>query len=100
MFRSTPYKILARVPPRVWRRVFAGSPTDFLFQPLDPNYGPEVLTDQDAAASIDPAEAILFFLSRGYRCLSHPTLWSQLTTGHRAVVVRKRAGRPGEREPA
>lgn len=89
VLKSTPYKIVARIPPRVWRRVFARRPTAFRFRPLDPNYGPEVLTDQDAAACIDPAETVLFFLSRGYRCMSHPTLLSQLTTGHRAVVVQK-----------
>jgi SAM-dependent methyltransferase len=89
LLRSKIYKAATRIPRRIWRACFASHPTTLRFRRLNPCYGVEQLTDQDAAASIDPAEAILFFTSRGYECLSHPSFFGVVTTGHRPVIVKK-----------
>jgi SAM-dependent methyltransferase len=48
---------------------------------LTPNYEKFWVSDADAVHSIDPHDAILWFESRGLRCLSHPL-------NHRALLVR------------
>lgn len=47
------------------------------YRRLRPNYEYYWMSDSDAVNSIDPYSAILWFLSRGDECLSHPTWFRQ-----------------------
>lgn len=42
------------------------------YKKLTPNYDMYWTSDSDACNSIDPHDAILWFLSRGFECISHP----------------------------
>lgn len=89
VLQSKLFRALVRVPHRAYRRMMCPMGERLHFKRLTPNYGPEQVSDQDACCSIDPHEVIRFFLSRGYRCLSHPTILSQLVAGGHAVVLQK-----------
>jgi SAM-dependent methyltransferase len=53
--------------------IIFGRAFELHFQRLKPNYEKFWMSDSDAAASIDPFEAILWFESQGDKCLSHST---------------------------
>ncbi len=44
--------------------------------------------DADAVNSMDPYEAILWFVTRGDACLSHPTPWSQFLVRTGGLIFR------------
>jgi SAM-dependent methyltransferase len=44
-----------------------------MYRTLKPNYDVYWVSDADACNSIDPHDAILWFLSNGFKCISHPT---------------------------
>jgi SAM-dependent methyltransferase len=89
ILRSRPYKLLTRLPPRIWRRWRAKPQNPLRWRSLDPYQGPLWTADADATTDIDCHEGILFFESRGYSCLSHPTLRQKLLAGHDIVILRK-----------
>ncbi len=60
---------------------------------LKPNYERFWMTDSDAVNSIDPFQAILWFVSRGDECLSYPSRWSQFLVRTGAIVFRIRKSR-------
>jgi len=91
VLRSGPYKAATRIPARAIRRYTRNWHTEFRWRPLQPNYESEQLTDQDACASIDPHETICHFVARGYRCLSHPAAYQQISTRSSPVILRKHA---------
>ena len=74
VLRSRPYKLLTRLPPRVWRRIRARPRNPLRWRRLIPYHGPLWTADADATTDIDCHEGILFFETRGYACLSHRTL--------------------------
>ncbi len=89
LLHTRAWKFAAHVPARLLRRLTAGRrPTRLRFRPLVPNFN-QYIPDSDAAASIDCHEGILFFVSRGYAPLSHPTLVRQILAGHDWVLMRK-----------
>lgn len=66
---------------RLWRFVqflHRGQPTSFYYRKLNPDYEHNWTSDSDAVNSMDPFECILWFVSRGDRCLSHPTWLTRL----------------------
>ncbi len=73
-------------------------PARLRYKQLNPNYDTFWTSDSDAAASIDPYQAILWFVSRGDQCLNYPTTLSQVfvRTGALVIKVRKR----GSEEPS
>jgi SAM-dependent methyltransferase len=85
----------------VWRTLFevprrvVGELTALIHKPaftyhrLEPNLHEYVGTDCDAFTSMDPHTAILYFRTRGWHVLSHPTLTSRMLVRHGAVVVKK-----------
>jgi SAM-dependent methyltransferase len=66
----------------------ARRPTRLRYRPLNPNYETFWTSDSDAAASIDPYQAILWFVSRGDQCLNYPTTVSQFLVRTGALVIR------------
>lgn len=62
-------------------------PTVFRYKQLEPNYTHFWVPDSDAANSLDPFEAILWFISRGDRCISHPTAARQFFARVGPVVI-------------
>ena len=47
------------------------------------------VSDDDAVTNIDPHAGILFFKSRGYKIISHPTFKSRTLTRHEPLIVCK-----------
>ena len=94
LIKSRPFKLLRRLPSRLWRSLTSGRPSQLRWTMLNPN--PNELWrggDVDAVTSLDSHEAILYYRSRGYRCLSHPTMLRRLLAGHDMVILRKTATR-------
>jgi SAM-dependent methyltransferase len=89
LLRSRPYKLVTRVPWRAMRRMTASKANPLRWGQLTPYHGDAWIADADAVASIDCHEAILFYLSRDYHCLSHLRPVDQLLAGHDVVVLRK-----------
>lgn len=90
LVKSKPFKLLRRFPWRLWRSITSGKPSQLHWTTLNPN--PNELWrggDVDAVTSLDSHEAILYYQSRGYRCLSHPTVFRRLFAGHDLVILRK-----------
>jgi SAM-dependent methyltransferase len=64
---------------------------DLEYDRLKPNLDEFLGTDSDAFTSLDPQAAILYFATRGWEVLSHPTTRARLLARHEPVVVRKPA---------
>jgi SAM-dependent methyltransferase len=72
---------MATIPNRVVRRAVAEfGPTRLRYRRLTPNYEEYWVPDSDAVNSIDPHEAMLWFLSRGDECLNCGSLRRQLSS--------------------
>jgi len=70
------FRSLFVFPKRVYHQIrylFGKSFKTIHYKRLKPNYERLWTSDSDACNSIDPHDAILFFLSHGFKCLSHPT---------------------------
>jgi len=89
LIRSKLYKLISRVPIRLWRTMTATSNNRLRWRKLEPYHGDLWISDADATASLDPDECILFFETRGYKCLSHRNAISKLLSGHDIVVLQK-----------
>lgn len=74
------------------RYACAAAPTEFKYKELRPNYDHFWEPDSDAVNSMDPYEAILWFLSRGDECLSHRSWLARFLVRTGAIVfqIRKR----------
>lgn len=59
------------------------------YRKLKANYDIYWTSDSDACNSIDPHDAILWFLSHGFECLSHPTHLSAFFVRTGALIFRK-----------
>ncbi|MFK7804137.1 MAG: class I SAM-dependent methyltransferase [Anaerolineae bacterium] len=82
---------LTLLPKRVARQFFyqaSNRPTVLKVQSLDPNYETYWMPDSDALNGIDPHEFVLWFVSRGDDCLSHPSVKEQLFGKKEGVVLR------------
>jgi SAM-dependent methyltransferase len=90
LLTSKLYKFFTKIPWRLWRRVNCSRNNPLSWKKLTPYHG-DLWSggDSDAVASIDSHEAILFYQSRGYECISHSTVWKQITAGHDIVILRK-----------
>jgi SAM-dependent methyltransferase len=91
VFRSKAYKVATRVPHRVVRRLTSRRQNPLRWGRLTPYHGVDWVADADAVASIDCHEGILYYVSRGYRCLSHARAVDQILAGHDLVVLYKPA---------
>lgn len=79
-------------PKRLWRHLlFAlGHRSESLrYSKLNANYEHFWVSDSDACNSIDPHDAILWFESNGFKCLSHPPHLAAFLVRTGALVIRK-----------
>lgn len=83
------WKFTTRVPSRLRRRMTAGATPRLSFKKLTPYHGPKWISDADAEVSLDSHEGILYFVRRGYRCLSHRSVSAQVLAGHDTIVLQK-----------
>jgi SAM-dependent methyltransferase len=60
------------------------------YKKLTPDYEHYWTSDSDAAVSLDPYDAILWFVSRGDECVTYPTWPSQFLVRTNGIVFRKR----------
>lgn len=74
---------------RQTKYVFGASYTNILYKKLIPNYDNYWTSDSDACNSIDPHDAILWFLSHGFTCLSQPSPLSAFLVRTGALVFQK-----------
>lgn len=63
---------------------------EILYRKIKPNYERFWTSDADACNAIDPHDAILWFLSHGFECVTHPNLASAFMVRTGALVFRKR----------
>ena len=63
--------------------------TRFKYHSLTPNYERYWMSDSDAVNSMDPFEAIVWFVSRGDQCLSYPSWIDSLLVRTGALIFRK-----------
>jgi SAM-dependent methyltransferase len=87
------WRALFELPRRLLRELQArrGRPLDFDYDRLEPNLDEYLGTDSDAFTSMDPHAAVMFFATRGWEVLSHPTARARLTARSEPVVVRRPA---------
>lgn len=90
-----PWRIVGALPGRILDelRLLAKKPLPLRYRSLEPRwdliekYGH--VSDDDALSIIDIHSGIVFFKSRGYEILSHPSLRSRLMARHEPVIVIK-----------
>jgi SAM-dependent methyltransferase len=81
-------------PKRLWRLtayLFGYRFDRIRYEKIKANYEIYWTTDADACNSIDPFDAILWFKSNGFECLSHPSKLSSFFVRTGALVFRKNA---------
>lgn len=79
-------------PRRILRTIqffFRKKPVPFKFRKLKPNYDHYWVSDSDALNSMDPYDAILWFISRGDICISYPRRLSKLFVRTGPVIFQK-----------
>lgn len=64
--------------------------TEIRYKKLQANYETYWTADADACNSIDPYDVILWFLSHGFECVSHPTIFSAFFVRTGALVFMKK----------
>jgi len=94
---SVPWRSLFIFPKRFVRHLlflFGYRFTEIRYKKLKANYDIFWTSDADACNSIDPHDAILWFLSHGFICVSHPSHLSMFFARTGTLIFRKD---PGER---
>ncbi len=84
------YRALYVLPIRLIRlssAVLSREPTAFRYNELQPNYKYLWTSDSDAVNSMDAYEVILWFTSRGDKCLNHRSLFSQFAIKKNPIVL-------------
>ena len=86
------FRAIRLIPFRLWRQLcltLRKQPTRFHYKKLSPNYEHFWTADSDAVNSMDAHEAILWFISRGDECVSHPTSMCALRVSGGALIFRR-----------
>ncbi len=73
---------------RMFATTVQPGPTNFHYTRLIPNYRKYWVPDSDAVNSMDPYEAVLWFESRGDRCLNCQSGFQRLTGGFGPLIIR------------
>jgi SAM-dependent methyltransferase len=92
MRNSVLYRAFSIFPKRFTRHlqfIFGRRFREIQYRKLKANYERYWTTDADACNSIDPHDAILWFLNHGFECLSHPAHWDVFRVRTGALVFRK-----------
>ena len=87
------WRVLSSLPFRLGRelKLAVGAEVAFRFQALEPELDTSVphVSDDDAFASIDSHMGICYFVSHGWRCISHSDVFRRVLARHEEVVVIK-----------
>lgn len=59
----------------------------FIYTKLNPQYEVHRVSDDDACNSMDPYLTILYFESRGHKCVSHNTFIKKITSTHGFIDI-------------
>lgn len=59
----------------------------FIYTKLKPQYEVHRTSDDDACNSMDPFMAILYFESRGHKCVSHQSFLKKITSTHGFIDI-------------
>lgn len=89
---SVAWRSLFIFPKRFWRHILFLLGYEFKeikYKRLKPNYDTYWTSDSDACNSIDPHDALLWFLSHGFECVSHPSHIKALFVRTGALTFRK-----------
>ncbi|MDD3474060.1 MAG: class I SAM-dependent methyltransferase [Syntrophaceae bacterium] len=89
---SVPWRLMGIAPKRLFRHcmfVFGFRNKSIRYKKLKPNYKIFWTSDSDACNSIDPHDAILWFESQGFTCLSHPMHFRSLMIRNGPLIFRK-----------
>ncbi len=87
-------------PRRLYRTIqffFRKSPVSFKYRKLKPNYDHYWVSDSDALNSMDPYDAILWFISRGDTCISYPRWLSKFFVRTGPIIFQKSELPPGQK---
>jgi len=88
------FRLLFKIPKRLFRHslyLLGYRHRKINYKKLKPNWEKYWMSDSDACNSIDTHDAILWFESNGFSCLSHPMPWRALTChSAQGLVFRKR----------
>ena len=90
--RSVLWRALFIFPKRVIRHILFLTGLKYKeiqYNKIKPNYEIYWMSDSDACNSIDPHDAILWFESNGFDCLSHPLHWRAFFVRSGALVMKK-----------
>jgi ubiquinone/menaquinone biosynthesis C-methylase UbiE len=89
LFRAT--YLVPRRTIRLGKFLSSRKAVSFKYEELVPNYDHYWMSDSDAINSMDPFDAILWFVSRGDDCLNYPTWPARFAvrTGALAMKIRK-----------
>ena len=88
------------IPRRLFREIqfrWSSGPWRFRYTRLSPNLTEYIYTDCDAFSSLDPHEAVLWFLRSGCEAPSASSFFRRVFLRNVAVVVKKPAHQPTER---
>lgn len=92
LLRARLYKLMTRVPPRIFYEFLALRPHRLRYRELRPRFDLFCkVADAEAFSSVDPFHAIRWFRSHGYTCLSHSSAVRRVLAGHDIVVMQKDA---------
>ena len=86
------YRSIKLLPKRAYRHLayFLGKRFHIIrYKSIKPNYEIFWMSDSDACNHIDPHDAILWFQSHGFECLTYPTPISQLFVKNGGIVFQK-----------
>ena len=90
------FRALMAIPMRLWSELlmlFSAGKLPLRYKVLYPRwdlieiYGH--VSDDDAVVNIDPHAGILFFKSRGYKIISHPSFKSRMLARHEPLILCK-----------
>lgn len=85
------WRAAVAAPRRMWRewQIVRGKKVAFDYRRLTPNREAHIYTDDDAFSSMDAHAALAYFVSRGWKALSHPSCMKRLAARYQPVVVRR-----------
>ena len=84
------YKAVRRVPSRIFSEYLYKEGLKLRWTRLKPRFDlMGKVADAEAFAQIDVYECIRWFTALGYQCISHPTMFKRVTSGHDIVCLKK-----------
>ncbi|MCY7334538.1 MAG: class I SAM-dependent methyltransferase [Pseudanabaena sp. CAN_BIN31] len=88
---SIAYRSLTIMPLRLYRRFssfLSQNSTSYYYRKLPADYETFWIADSDACSWLDAHETILWFISRGHTCISHPSAFKQILIRSGEVIFK------------